>query len=97
MDMGELIDMEYIVFRKLSKKAGKGSSDIAKQDYSLGKLEKYILMPGCSEYQTDHYSKVNLGQGSGKQVLYRQIRSVKGMKCFFHSAWFGQCFIRVLR
>lgn len=70
MDMGELIDMEYIVFRKLSKKGGKGISNVAKQDYSLGKLEKYILMPRYSEYQTDHYSKVNLGRGSRKQVLY---------------------------
>lgn len=53
MDMGEAIDMEYIDFRKLSKQAGAGSSHSANQDYGLRKLEKCILMAGCSEYQTD--------------------------------------------
>jgi len=40
MGMGEARDMEYIVFRKLSKKVGGGRSYTGKQDYSLGKLEK---------------------------------------------------------
>lgn len=41
----EEVDMECIFFRKLSRKAGGGSSYIAKEDHSPGKLEKYILMP----------------------------------------------------
>lgn len=42
--MGEAIVMEYIVFRELSKKAGGGSSYVAKQGYSLEKMEKYIYI-----------------------------------------------------
>lgn len=61
--------MECILFRKLSKKAGGGSSYIAEEHHSLGKLEKYVLMLKCSEYQTDCDSKVKMG-GCRKQDLY---------------------------
>lgn len=47
--MGQ-VDMECIFFRKLSGKAGGGSSCIAKEDHGLGKLGKYVLMAKCSEY-----------------------------------------------
>lgn len=49
MDM-EQVDIECVLFRKLSRKAGGGSSYIATEDHSLGKLEKYVLMPKCTEY-----------------------------------------------
>lgn len=42
--------MECVLFRKLSRKAGGVSSSIARDYHSLGKLEKYVVMPKCREY-----------------------------------------------
>lgn len=61
--MGEAIDVEYIVIRKLSKL----EEAAATLQNSLGKLEKYISMPGCSGYQTDHDSKVKWWVGWGAE------------------------------
>lgn len=68
MDMEE-VEMECILFRKMSKKVGGDNSYVAKEDHSLGKLEKYVLMLKCSEYQTDYDSKVKMG-GCSKHDLY---------------------------
>lgn len=46
----EEVDMECVLFRKLSRKAGGVSSSIARDYHSLGKLEKYVVMPKCREY-----------------------------------------------
>jgi len=56
--LGKAVDMEYIVFMKLSKKNGVSSST-AKLSGKNGEIHTFT--PGCSEYLVGHDAKFMLG------------------------------------
>jgi len=58
VNLGKAVDMEYIVFMKLSKKNGVSSST-AKLSGKNGEIHTFT--PGCSEYLVGHDAKVMLG------------------------------------